>query len=106
MADITETRRKKLLAHLAEEGGQLEIGPLHEWSGLKLLATHKPFSDLMEGLTTDGLVTWDGKVFTITDEGRKVAATAKKPAAKKKAAAPVDATPPAPAAQEPAHDHA
>ncbi len=70
MADITTTRRKKVLAHIAQNGGVMAIGPLHDWSGLKLLAAHQAFSQLMEGLTDDGLLGWDGQIFTLTAEGR------------------------------------
>ncbi|MDP2317441.1 MAG: hypothetical protein Q8P41_31440, partial [Pseudomonadota bacterium] len=77
-ADINVTRRKKLLAYLLENGGTMAIGPLHDWSGLKLLAAHQAFSQLMEGLTSDGLVAWDGTIFTLTDEGRAAAEAAGK----------------------------
>jgi hypothetical protein len=78
MADINETRRKKLLVYLHQEGGVMAIGPLHDWSGLKLLAAHQAFSQLMEGLTSDGLVTWDGTIFTLTAEGKAAAEAAGK----------------------------
>ena len=98
MADITETRRKKLLAHLAEQGGVMPIAELHDWSGLKLLAAHQAFSQLMEGLTGDNLVLWDGKIFTITEEGRKIAATATKGKKGKAAVPAAEAAPVAAAA--------
>lgn len=97
-ADINETRRKKILVHLLEEGGAVAIGPLHDWSGVKLLAAHQAFSQLMEGLTGDGLVGWDGQIFTLTSEGRAVAEAAvkEKPARGRKKAAPADDTAGAP----------
>ncbi len=95
MADINATRRRKLLQHVAANGGAMDIGPLHDWAGLKLLAAHQAFSQLMEGLTDDGLLGWDGKTFTMTDAGR--AAIGLEP----EAAAPAPAPPVAPAAPAP-----
>ncbi len=102
-ADINETRRKKILVHLLEEGGTVAIGPLHDWSGVKLLAAHQAFSQLMEGLTGDGLVGWDGQIFTLTSEGRAVAEAAvkEKPARGRKKAAPADDTAGAPLVMAP-----
>ena len=102
MADINVTRRKKLLAYLHENGGVMAIGQLHDWSGLKLLAAHQAFSQLMEGLTADGLVAWDGTIFTLTADGKAAveAAGKEKPRGRKKKEAdeePAEDVVPAPA---------
>ena len=65
--DITETRREKVLAHVRTNGGSMGMAELHEWSSLKLLCAHQAFSQLMEGLTDDGLLRWDGTTFTLAD---------------------------------------
>ncbi len=72
--DITETRREKVLAHLRANGGSMGMAELHEWSSLKLLCAHQAFSQLMEGLTDDGLLRWDGTVFTVADAAPPVSA--------------------------------
>lgn len=94
--DLTQTRREKIAARLVEQGGSEGMATLHEWSSLKLLCGHQAFSQLMEGMVDEGLVRWDGTTFSLTDEGRELAAQA-----------PVRAQPAsAPAAAPPAADHA
>jgi hypothetical protein len=93
MSDIRQTRREKICAHLLDVGGESTLADLHEWSALKLLCTHAPFSELMEGMVEDGLLRWDGTIFSLHSEGRalgestRAAATAKKGKRKKSDAA-------------------
>ena len=104
-ADIKTTRRTKILVHLHENGGSMAIGPLHDWSGLKLLAAHQAFSELMEGLTTDGLVSWDGQIFRLLPDGSAAAAEGAKKSRKKGAKVEEPAEEAAEPEAEPAHDH-
>ena len=89
MSDIRQTRREKICAHLLDVGGESTLADLHEWSALKLLCTHAPFSELMEGMVEDGLLRWDGTIFSLHSEGRalgestRAAASAKKGKRKK-----------------------
>lgn len=93
MSDIRQTRREKICAHLLDVGGESTLADLHEWSALKLLCTHAPFSELMEGMVEDGLLRWDGTIFSLHSEGRalgestRAAASAKKGKRKKPDAA-------------------
>ena len=65
--------RKGLLAFLAKKGGSLPIKDLHTHSLVFHRAGHQAFSEIMEGLVGDGLVTYDDGVFTLTDQGRAAA---------------------------------
>ena len=62
--------RKGLLKYLQKQGGASAIGDLHAYSTLRYQAGHQAFSQLMEGLVDDGLVSWDGTSFALTDKGR------------------------------------
>jgi hypothetical protein len=66
--------RRGLLAFLAKQGGSLPIRELHTHSLLFYRAGHQAFSELMEGLVGDGLVTFDDGTFTLTDAGRRTLA--------------------------------
>ena len=65
--------RKGLLAFLAKKGGSLPIKDLHTHSLVFHRAGHQAFSEIMEGLVGDGLVTYDDGVFALTDKGRAAA---------------------------------
>lgn len=116
-ADITLTRRRRMLAFLVEKGGSASIADANAFSELKLLAAHQAFSALMEGLVDGGFATWDGATFTITEAGRGEAELAPRGRGKRAAAEPVAAATEAPVAEsvvtaaastpaEPAaHDH-
>lgn len=97
--DLTLTRRAKIAARLVEQGGSEGMATLHEWSSLKLLCGHQAFSQLMEGMVDEGLVRWDGTAFSLTDEGRELAAQA--PVKTRAASAPAVEAP----AADPDHDH-
>ena len=74
MATDVPTARRGLLAFLAKQGGALPMRELHTHSLLFYQAGHQAFSELMEGLVADGLVTFDAGTFTLTDAGRQVLA--------------------------------
>jgi hypothetical protein len=65
-------------------GGESTLADLHEWSALKLLCTHAPFSELMEGMVEDGLLRWDGTIFSLHSEGRALGESARAAAGAKK----------------------
>jgi len=71
MATDVPTARRGLLAFLVKQGGSLPMRELHTHSLLFYQAGHQAFSELMEGLVGDGLVTFDDGTFTITDAGRR-----------------------------------
>ncbi len=65
------TARRGVLKQLSRQTGSMHIKDLHEFSTLRFGRGHQEFSLLMEGLTADGLVMYDGAVFHLTDEGKK-----------------------------------
>lgn len=62
--------RKGLLKYLQKQGGSAAIGDMHAYSTLRYQAGHQAFSQLMEGLVEEGLVSWDGTSFSLTDAGK------------------------------------
>ncbi len=70
---ILQSRREKICMHLLENGGELTMTALGEWCGLKLLVSHQPLSELLEGMVEDGLLRWDGTSFSLHSEGRALA---------------------------------
>lgn len=77
MSDVdVPAARRGLLAFLNKQGGSLPMRELHTHSLLFYRAGHQAFSELMEGLVADGLVTFDAGTFTLTDAGRQTLADA------------------------------
>lgn len=72
MATDTQTARQGLLKFIAKKGGAIPMRELHTHSLVFYQAGHQAFSELMEGLVADGLVTYDqaAAVFSLTDKGR------------------------------------
>jgi hypothetical protein len=71
MAADTATARAGLMKFLAKKGGSLPIRELHTHSLVFYQAGHQAFSQLMEGLVGDGLVSYDEgtSVFSLTEKG-------------------------------------
>lgn len=65
-----DAARMGLLKHLDKKGGSVPMGLLHGYSKVAFQAAHQAFSQLMEGLVADGLVTFSDDTFHITDAGR------------------------------------
>jgi len=78
MAADTQTARQGMLKFLAKKGGTLPIRELHTHSLVFYQTGHQAFSQLMEGLVADDLVSHDDAtgVFALTDKGRAAAAAA------------------------------
>ena len=72
MAADPQVARPGLLKFIAKKGGSIPMRELHTHSLLFYQAGHQAFSELMEGLVADGLVTYDQEtaVFSLTDKGR------------------------------------
>ena len=72
MAADTATARQGLMKFLAKKGGSLPMRELHTHSLVFYQAGHQAFSQLMEGLVGDGLVTYDEgtQVFSLSEKGR------------------------------------
>jgi len=71
MGTDTQAARLGLLKFIAKQGGSIPIRELHTHSLLFYQAGHQAFSQLMEGLTGDELVTFDDeRIFHLTDKGR------------------------------------
>jgi hypothetical protein len=70
MATDVPTARMGLLRFLVKQGGSLPMRELHTHSLVFYQAGHQAFSQLMEGLVADELVTFDDGTFSITDKGR------------------------------------
>ena len=71
MATDTPTAQG-LMKFIAKKGGTIPIRELHTHSLVFYQAGHQAFSQLMEGLVADGLVTYDdaASVFSLTEKGR------------------------------------
>ena len=72
MPTDTAAARQGLMKFLAKKGGSLPIRELHTHSLVFYQSGHQAFSQLMEGLVADELVTYDeaGGVFALTDKGQ------------------------------------
>jgi hypothetical protein len=72
MATDDQTARTGLLKFIAKKGGTIPMRELHTHSLVFYQAGHQAFSQLMEGLVGDGLVTYDeaSAAFSLTDKGR------------------------------------
>lgn len=72
MATDTPTARQGLMKFIAKKGGTIPMRELHTHSLVFYQAGHQAFSQLMEGLVADGLVTYDeaASVFSLTEKGR------------------------------------
>ena len=72
MATDTQAARQGLLKFIAKKGGSIPIRDLHTHSLVFYQAGHQAFSQLMEGLVGDGLVSYDDGtgVFSLTEKGR------------------------------------
>lgn len=72
MATDAQAARLGLLKFIAKKGGTIPIRELHTHSLVFYQAGHQAFSQLMEGLVGDGLVTYDesASTFVLTDSGR------------------------------------
>jgi predicted transcriptional regulator len=72
MATDTPTARQGLMKFIAKKGGTIPIRELHTHSLVFYQSGHQAFSQLMEGLVADGLVTYDdaASVFSLTAKGR------------------------------------
>jgi predicted transcriptional regulator len=77
MATDQQAARQGLLKFIAKKGGSIPMRDLHTHSLVFYQAGHQAFSQLMEGLVGDGLVTYDaaGAVFSLTEKGRSASAT-------------------------------
>ena len=72
MAPDTQAARHGLLKFIAKKGGTIPMRDLHTHSLVFYQAGHQAFSQIMEGLVGDGLVTYDQATtaFELTDQGR------------------------------------
>jgi len=72
MAADAQAARQGLMKFIAKKGGTIPMRELHTHSLVFYQAGHQAFSELMEGLVGDGLVTYDqdGAMFSLTDAGR------------------------------------
>jgi hypothetical protein len=64
------TARKGLLTFMAKHGGSTPMRELHTHSLVFYGAGHQAFSELMEGLVSEGLVVFDDGTFRLTEKGR------------------------------------
>jgi len=78
MATETAAARVGLMKFIAKKGGSIPLRELHTHSLVFYQAGHQAFSQLMEGLVADGLVSYDdaGAVFTLTEKGQQALADA------------------------------
>jgi hypothetical protein len=78
MATDTETARQGLMKFIAKKGGTIPMRELHTHSLVFYQAGHQAFSQLMEGLVADDLVSYDrdSASFSLTEKGRAAVAPA------------------------------
>lgn len=67
--------RQAVLAFIASEGGSTRVAAAHDYAESKWFVAHQRFSQLMEGLVNEGLVSFDRGTMTITltESGRAAA---------------------------------
>jgi hypothetical protein len=70
MAVDLETARAGILKFLEKKGGSVPIGLLHGHSKVAYQRAHQEFSQLMESLVGDDLVTFSDDTFHLTEKGR------------------------------------
>jgi hypothetical protein len=77
MATDPQAARQGLLKFIAKNGGTIPMRELHTHSLVFYQAGHQAFSQLMEGLVGDGLVTYDDATaaFALTEKGRAAGST-------------------------------
>jgi hypothetical protein len=67
-----EKTRKAVLQFVIDQDGVTGMGEMHDYSERRYFIAHRKFSDLMEGILADGLITYDegaGEA-SITEAGR------------------------------------
>jgi hypothetical protein len=71
MATDTEAARQGLMKFIAKKGGTIPMRELHTHSLVFYQAGHQAFSQLMEGLVADDLVSFDRDTasFSLTEKG-------------------------------------
>ena len=76
MPTDSQAARQGLMKFIAKKGGTIPMRDLHTHSLVFYQAGHQAFSQLMEGLVADALVTYDDatSMFSLTDKGRAAAA--------------------------------
>jgi predicted transcriptional regulator len=77
--DIDQDKaRHGILKFMTKNGGSVPMSLLHGHSKLMYGAAHQAFSQLMEGLVRDDLVSFDDEAdtFQLTDKGRELASAA------------------------------
>lgn len=75
MATDPQAARQGLMKFILKKGGTIPMRELHTHSLIFYQAGHQAFSQLMEGLVADGLVSYDEatSAFSLTDKGREAA---------------------------------
>ena len=71
MATDVQAARQGLLKFMSKKGGTIAMRELHTHSLVFYQAGHQAFSQLMEGLVGEGLVSYDNgtAMFSLTDKG-------------------------------------
>ncbi len=67
-----ERARKGVLTFLMDNGGQSELADIHNFSERRFFIGHQKFSQLMEGLVDEELVSysWEDGIATIMEKGK------------------------------------
>ena len=68
-----EETRNGILKCLGKKGNSAPMKVLHGYSKLIHQVAHRDFSEVMEGLVNDKLVTFNDDTFMLTKEGLKLA---------------------------------
>lgn len=73
--EFLDRARKGVLRQLSDQGGQMNLSALHDFSLNKYFIQHQGFSRMMEDCVNEGFVTFDenSQGFVISDLGRAYA---------------------------------
>jgi len=80
-----EKTRRAVLRFIEEQGGEAGLAEMHDYSERRYFVGHKRFSDLMEGLVAESLITYDhgsGRA-ALTEAGRTLGHTPMPPRPKR-----------------------
>lgn len=73
LREFFEKARKGVLRHIAEKGGKLSMGEMHEYSMKKYFIQHQRFSQMMETFVDENLIDYDPGtgIATLTAKGNE-----------------------------------
>ena len=73
LKEFFEKARKGILQYLAQKGGALSLGEMHEYSLKTYFIQHQRFSQMMETFVNENLIQYDNleQISTLTEKGKE-----------------------------------